>query len=1387
MNYELKAVINGVEIGELQSEVNTEDGISYRAPSITDVKLVNCTTLKTMEIGATASDCLTLTVLNPFKTSFDGDKVEFYISPVEPDELSVMELLDEEVGDEISDEVLDEDEFDSEIEEDEEEGEELTEEETEDSELAASELEMQQYMFLEGEETTSEDEDTDEGEEEAWQKVGVYYVYSQKNISGGVILTCYDGFSRMNDTYVPTEKNGTVQQLYDDLRAQVLANCDIAVDEFEFDDLHNIEIKWDFACSYRNALGFFAGIAGGFGDFDNEGNAGISFYSFTDNILLESDVISYSDSMGEILLDGISCNISADNLGTDIIEIGAGQSISFNNPFVTESILEDIFTEYRGIRFTGAELTVRWDDSLVSGTFARIFTEDEYRNYLGLNNALSQEGLTDDEAFEIKSGMNSLGKVILISSQTISFSGEVTSTITSVCDSETMKECQIESPFDTKVKTAYAKADAAQSAADEAAESASQANSLAETAQASADQAKQSADAAKTAADNAQSAVDAVEADVTTLETSVNNAQAAADNAQKAAETAKTAADTAQRSAESAAAEAETAKTNAAAAQSKADEAAGSAASAQETAEDAVTKAQAAQTTADAAKSEVAQANKEIDGLATSLETTKKTIEADYSKKTELSEAKASLQAQITENAAQIEITHSKVIEVDETANDAKKKAEAANTAAGKAQTDATAAKTAAANAQTAADNAKTAADNAQSEADAAKTAATNAKSVADKAQSDLEAAQADLATVSSRVDATEEDIAAAQKAVTIAQAAADKAKQDAAAAQTKAETAQSAADDAATEATNAQTKADAAKTAADDAALAASNAQTDATAAKTAAANAQEAAETAQTTANTAKTNAATAQTKAEQAATDAAAAQTTADAAKTKAETAQSDLTKAKENLEAVKSRVDATEEDIAAAERAVQTAQLKADVAAVSAAAAQSTADTAKADAATAQTAADKAKADAAKAQTAADSAKAAAEAAQLDVDSLKTRVTKTETDIKKNADAIALTATKEEVTETLGGYYTKEEADAAVEVTAGGIRQEVSNTYATKQGLADANTQIETNKSQIEQTAKQLKLLIKSGDTESSLVLTDKLIELAAAGINLKGLVSFSGLDTEAQGKIIDAQETANSAVAKSDLVSGIVNGADTFDISVSGSLSEESAQIDTQEASGKFTTPGEYVFSYSGSGWELDGNDVVLSDYGITLIETPAAGDTITVIYDDSGLVDAIDELNKRADEIDSDVGSLNDTTSNLQEQTDSLCEATSNLREQTNGLSAATSKLQAVQETTSKEMTGLAEEMKGYRGCVVIDGDEPSITIGAGSDVQTNLKITPEKMSFMNNGNEAASLSNDTLKADSAEITNLYMRSVDDAGAVVGTLGWVARANGHLSLKVIGG
>ena len=147
------------------------------------------------------------------------------------------------------------------------------------------------------------------------------------------------------------------------------------------------------------------------------------------------------------------------------------------------------------------------------------------------------------------------------------------------------------------------------------------------------------------------------------------------------------------------------------------------------------------------------------------------------------------------------------------------------------------------------------------------------------------------------------------------------------------------------------------------------------AVAAQTSADNAKKAADAAQTSADTAKANAATAQSKADEAAKNLAAAE---------------------KNLKTLQSQANATDEQLTAAKAEVEKAK-------TAAATAQSTANTAKANAATAQ--------------STADTAKANAKTAQDDVNALKNRVTAAETSIKQNSDAIALRATKTEVTSAI----------------------------------------------------------------------------------------------------------------------------------------------------------------------------------------------------------------------------------------------------------------------------------------------------------------------------------------------------------------------------------
>ena len=263
------------------------------------------------------------------------------------------------------------------------------------------------------------------------------------------------------------------------------------------------------------------------------------------------------------------------------------------------------------------------------------------------------------------------------------------------------------------------------------------------------------------------------------------------------------------------------------------------------------------------------------------------------------------------------------------------------------------------------------------------------------------------------------------------------------------------------TDASAANTAAANAKKAADNAASAAATAQSTASAAQTKATAAANAAATAQTAADKAKENATSAASAAAAAQSKANAAQNAADAAKanasaaqTAADAANADLVTAKQNLQDLQGRADATDSEIAAAKTAVSkaqtaadaansaaskanaaaataqstantakanaaTAQSKANEAATAASTAQSTADTAKQNAATAQSKANEAASAASTAQSTADTAKANAKKAQDDVNALKNRVTSAETKITQNSEAIALRATKTEVTSAVNG--------------------------------------------------------------------------------------------------------------------------------------------------------------------------------------------------------------------------------------------------------------------------------------------------------------------------------------------------------------------------------
>lgn len=459
MEYNIKVVVGQNEYLEDQS-VEYIDYTTVRTPSVTDIELANNACSGTMEIGATASDRLQVRILNPDQNAFDGETVELWVQETEDSTESLADQIAEEVGTDTTDSVeYDDDE--EEVADPDEEGEDLDPEDEADAEAVDEDMEAGLTEQLTGEEPDPEtDVDPDPGEP-SWERIGIFYTYEQtKNDDGSITLTCYDGFINMNGSFFPASTNATIADMYEDLRVQIRENCGIEVDEEEFGDYADISITIDFTLSYREAIGFFAGIRGGYAEFDGDGSCGISQYVFDENILIDSELRSYQEtSAGEMTIEAVTCNRSRDGLTNDIIEAGeGGQDISFRNPFMTEEILQDIYDSYKGMRFTGAVTSSPWNSRMMAGEFVRIFSEDEYRNFLMLRNYLDQNShsMTEEEIRKIQIEMDSLGRIILISSQVINFKGDATTTINSICDSEATKENKPLSPTDAKFRRVYA-------------------------------------------------------------------------------------------------------------------------------------------------------------------------------------------------------------------------------------------------------------------------------------------------------------------------------------------------------------------------------------------------------------------------------------------------------------------------------------------------------------------------------------------------------------------------------------------------------------------------------------------------------------------------------------------------------------------------------------------------------------------------------------------------------------------------------------------------------------------------------------------------------------------------------------------------------------------
>lgn len=90
--------------------------------------------------------------------------------------------------------------------------------------------------------------------------------------------------------------------------------------------------------------------------------------------------------------------------------------------------------------------------------------------------------------------------------------------------------------------------------------------------------------------------------------------------------------------------------------------------------------------------------------------------------------------------------------------------------------------------------------------------------------------------------------------------------------------------------------------------------------------------------------------------------------------------------------------------------------------------------------------------------------------------------------------------------------------------------------------DINTSISSVKTVADQTATKFSWLVKSGTSATDFQLTDRTATLVASQINLNGLVSFGGLNSDAQSKINNASSNASTALSTADTAKNTADSA-----------------------------------------------------------------------------------------------------------------------------------------------------------------------------------------------------------------------------------------------------
>ena len=173
-------------------------------------------------------------------------------------------------------------------------------------------------------------------------------------------LTGYDGFSKTEMPYNPTI---TMPNTAKNIMADIALQCGIEIDPNIEYPSGTFDLLLDYTC--RQYIGCFAGLLGKNARFNRDGK--LTFIWYTDNGMSVDRDHQYMGGLKRITDGDFSINSITSGTSDRQLTAGTGIGISFENPFMTQEILNDIFASIGTFSYTPVTLKWRGNPTIEAG------------------------------------------------------------------------------------------------------------------------------------------------------------------------------------------------------------------------------------------------------------------------------------------------------------------------------------------------------------------------------------------------------------------------------------------------------------------------------------------------------------------------------------------------------------------------------------------------------------------------------------------------------------------------------------------------------------------------------------------------------------------------------------------------------------------------------------------------------------------------------------------------------------------------------------------------------------------------------------------------------------------------------------------------------------